>query len=115
MSKFTIYLSDRLERDIRAASRESGFSMTEVLRKRIQASYMEQNIERIEDKIDAIFALMELILGDVGYIAGATRAGTKNHEAASKEGAYYEAQFRRNAATARRIFSTNHKSEMGQP
>lgn len=111
MPKYTVYLDDAQDREVRAAANATGSTFTEVIRKRLQASSTNQKIKRVEDKLDALFGLFELVIGDVGYVAGATRAGTKNHEAATKEGAYFEAQFRRSAAAAKRVFHSGENAE----
>jgi hypothetical protein len=113
MPKYTVYLDDQADREIRAVAKSTGNSFNEVIRKRIQSSTSNLRFEILEDKLDALFALFELIVGDIGYIAGATRAGTKNLEVASKEGGYYEAQFRRTVAAVKRIFERNREQERG--
>ena len=113
MPKYTVYLDDALDRDIRCIAQAHGSSLTETIRRRIQSHSAETKLQVLEDKVDAVFAILELVIGDIGYMAGATRAGTKNVESALKEGGFYETQFRRAVSTLKRVFERSETTERG--
>jgi hypothetical protein len=65
----------------------------------------------MSQKIDAIFALLDAIVGDLGFVVGATRAGCKTSEKHAREGEFYDTSFRRIANVLRPIFGIKHTEE----
>ena len=91
LAKQTIYLKNELEDRIRAISSREGKPISEVIRQRLESSFEQESlIERLENKVDAIFATLHLLAGDIGYVAGATRASTKSYENIFGEGSNQE-------------------------
>lgn len=102
MGKHTIYLSDKLETEIRATAQKEGWSLTDVVRKRLETGaaqlQYQQKVENLEKKIDIIYALIDLTAGDMGYVIGATRASTCTIEDIAHEGHKHESYVKRIAA-----------------
>ena len=111
MPKYTVYLNRDLDEEIRSVASKQGQHLTEVLRRRIQSHASQDKLDVLGEKIDAVFSLLELVIGDLGYIAGATRAGTKNVDSALKEGGFYENRFKSVASTLKRVFERTQSKE----
>lgn len=91
MSKQTIYLKDDIEDKIREVSNREGRPISEVIRRRVESSFrQEELIDRLESKIDSIYAALQFLSADLGYTAGAMRASTRGMEAVRIEGATHE-------------------------
>lgn len=117
MGKHTIYINEKLESEIRDVANKIGCSLTDVVRKRLDTSstkfQSEIRLKKMEDKIDAIYSLLDLLAGEVGYIAGATRASTKSIEHIKIEGATFENHVRRTASALRKNFEAQEPIEEG--
>lgn len=116
MAKQTIYLKDEIEDKIREVSNNEGRPISEIIRRRIEASFkQEELVNRLEKKIDAIFSMFELLSCELGYIAGATRASTKNMEGIRHEGEKFENIVRHTTSILKKGFERgdgSHESEV---
>lgn len=91
MAKQTIYLKDAIEDKIREVANREGRPVSEVIRRRVESSFrQEELIDRLESKIDSIYAALQFLSADFGYTAGAMRASTRSIEAVRIEGATHE-------------------------
>lgn len=99
MKRYTVYLNEQLDGELRDISEREGTSLNELLRRRLEtslrASRSEIRIKTLEGKVDAIYAVLDLMAGELGYVAGATRASTKNHEQIRNEGVLLESHIKR--------------------
>lgn len=94
MGKHTIYLNDKLEGEMRSISNKEGWSLSDVISKHLDIALSQiqsqQKIIHLENKIKALYELVEVLAVEIGYVAGATRASTKSIEEIAREGIAYE-------------------------
>jgi hypothetical protein len=104
MARHTIYIDDTFDAEIREAAQRLNVSISEMLKRRISEASTETRILFVEQKLDAMFALLDFIVSDLGYVVGATRAGSKSNEKLFREGQIYEESFRRMSTSLRGIY-----------
>jgi hypothetical protein len=104
MARHSIYIDDSLDADIRQASQRLNLSISEVIKRRICKTSTETRILFVEQKLDAVFALLDFVIADLGYVVGATRAGSKANEKLFREGQIYEESFRRMSTSLRAAY-----------
>jgi len=84
MSKQSIYLDDYFETKIRNIAQKEGRSISEVIRKRVEMSFEYErkkiSVQNLENQINAVYAVLEILAGEVAYVSGATVESTKSHE-----------------------------------
>ncbi len=113
MPKRTVYLDDALDTEVQNTARATGRNFAEIIRRRVREGSREDKFDALNSKTEAIFSLLEFVAGEIGFIAGATRSGTKTVESALKEGGYYEHHFRTTAKAFRRSFERLQNPEEG--
>lgn len=117
MGKQSIYLNDKFEDEIRNVAMKEGRSVSEVIKHRIESNFKyhqhDQRLKKMEEKINAIYSLLDLLAGELGYVAGAMRASTKSIEHVKLEGATYENHVRRTASALRKNFEAEDPIEEG--
>jgi len=108
MGKHTIYLNQKLEDEIRDLATKEGWSLTDIIRKRLENASRQdryhQKVESLENKVDAIYALLDLLAGEIGYTAGATRASTRTYGDIVREGLLSESYLKSTASALKKNF-----------
>ncbi len=111
MVRQSLYIDRDLNDEIRLIARTHGLTMNDVIRKRLRQPKSDAALQEVNKKIDSIFALLDFIVGDLGFVVGATRAGCKTSEKHAREGEFYEANFKRIAGALKPIFETKTAQE----
>jgi hypothetical protein len=104
MAKYTVYLEDDVDDEIRLQAKHLGMSLAEVIRQRVRGGSHASQIAVLEKKVDSVFALLNYIIADLGYVVGATRAGSRNIQQLTVEAEFYQGNFRRIADSLIEIF-----------
>ena len=111
MKRYTIYINDKLDDEFRELSQLEGRSLNDLIRSRLETSLKmsrhEGRLQKIENKIDAIYSLLDFLAGDIGYMSGATRISTKSIEHIKEEGLNHEAYVRRVSSALKTNFEQN--------
>ena len=109
MAKHRIYIREDIEALLEKEARRRGMSPKDLLRIRVEAMSTESQISQLREEIEhchralmGAFQLLEALSGEVGFLAGTTRAGTKKHEDLTREGVLLETHFKRLAGGIRR-------------
>ena len=114
MPKHSVYLEDDLDHEIRVHAKQLGVSISEVLRHRIRTGSHASRSGIMEIKIDAIFRILDSIVGDLGYVVGATRAGSRNIQQLTSEAELYQGSFRRITDSFASIFRRTNETNGGE-
>lgn len=109
MGKQSIYLNDKIEDEIRAIAQKEKRAVSDVictiLAQSFETERQTEDLKKIEDKIEAIYMLVDLIVSEIGYVIGATRASTKSIETISREGEAYVSYLQRISAALKMNFN----------
>lgn len=82
MSKQSIYLDDHFEEKVRAIAQREGRSISDVIRKRVELSFQyerkELSLKKLENQMNAMYAIIEILADEISYVNGATKESTKS-------------------------------------
>lgn len=109
MGKQSIYLNDKFEDEVRNIASQEGSSISDVIRRRVEWSFTferkEAHLQKLEEKIEAIYALLSKLAGGLGYLVGATKESTKSYEKIRLEGTAYEEEMKLLLSLLRKNFA----------
>jgi hypothetical protein len=86
MTSFTVYLPGKESEELKRTASKRGISPGRLLRLRLKAVVRTEQHMRLEARLEAILQLLELILPEIGYTAGANRAASANIGTAVQKG-----------------------------
>lgn len=114
MIKHTIYLQIAHYEELTRTAKRLGIGLNDVIRNRLNQDSSSAEIQKIAPKIDSIFALLDYIAGDLGFVVGATRAGCRSSEKHTREGEFYEANYKRIAGSMKPLFELKETQERSE-
>ena len=108
MAKHRVYVREHLEPALQQEASRRGVEPAAVLSSRVNVmlegiadNYKPESIlakiAALEERIEALFSLVEIAAVYVGHVSGVMRASTKNNEPLAQAGAQYEASVREQA------------------
>ena len=80
MATYSVYLKQEAELELVSSAKKLGISPIDLIRNRITHGAETNQTKAANRKLDALFSLMETLTREIGYTAGATRAGTSANE-----------------------------------
>jgi hypothetical protein len=111
MVRQSLYIDKDLNNELRIIARAHGLTINDVIRRRLRQQKSDAPLREIEKKIDAVFTLLNFIVGDLGFVVGATRAGCKTSEKHAREGEFYETNFKTLGNSLKANIDTNQTNE----
>lgn len=101
MASFTVYLPGKESDELKRSASKRGISPGRLLRLRLKAVVKTEQHMRLEARLEAILQLLELMLPEIGYSSGASRAASANMSSAVQRGNEIENSFKKTGAQIR--------------
>ena len=109
MASHRIYIREDIETLLQKDARRRGVTPRDLIRMRVEAMSAAFEIERLREEIahcqrtaTGNFQMLESLSGELGFLAGATRANIKDKEVLNREGVLLETHFKRLAASIKK-------------
>jgi hypothetical protein len=93
MPQHTIYVTQEQEREIQKTARRLQVKPTQVIRLQLEAAKVTSQLRSLHRKLDALFLILETVLPELGFAAGATRSASAPVTSAVKEGEMVRSAF----------------------
>lgn len=80
MATYSVYLKHDADSELVSSAKKLGISPLDLIRKRIAQGTETNQIKAANRKLDGLFFIMEILMREIGFTAGATRAGSVSNE-----------------------------------
>lgn len=101
MTSFTVYLPAKETEELKRSAQKKGITPGRLLRLRLKSVVRSEQHMRLETRMEALFLLLEIVLPEIGYIAGANRAASANLSSAVQRGQEIESMLKKFTAHIR--------------